>query len=145
MATKQGAHDVGTSFGRSYAESTLGLRDMNWVNPFEFRRSRFGQGFDDVMEDSAGNVWIVEYKGGTAGLEGDQMSLRWVTTRIARYRGKEGGELGKEWAMKLEDALRGGRLRGVALKTPIDGRTVGQTLEIGRWDYSALLRARSGP
>lgn len=134
MTTKQGAHDVGVAEGRRHALNVTGLQDGNWVNPFEFRRSRFGQGFDDVMQDSAGNLWIVEYKGGTAQLSSGQMSGGWVRSRIARYR-REGGDLGRFWADRLEDALNSGRLRGIALSTPIEGRTVGVTVELGRWVY----------
>lgn len=134
MVTVEGAHDVGVSAGRSHAVGALGLQEANWVNPFEFRRSRFGQGFDDVLQDSSGNLWIVEYKGGTAGLSSGQMSPGWVRSRIARYRA-QGGEVGREWARRLQDALDSGRLRGIALSTPIEGRTAGQTVELGRWIY----------
>lgn len=129
----QGAHDIGVSLGRARAEQ-LGLRDANWVNPFEFRRSRFGQGFDDVMQDSSGNLWIVEYKGGASGLAPGQMSRDWVVSRIEGYR-EEGGRLGRFWAKKLEDALNNGRLRGIALSTPIVGTIPQPTRTIGTWLY----------
>ncbi|HKJ68645.1 MAG TPA: hypothetical protein VKA68_11860, partial [bacterium] len=131
-AAIEGAHDVGVSHGRAAAED-MGLTDANWVNPFEYR-GKFGQGFDDVMQDSAGNLWIVEYKGGAADLAPGQMSRDWVVSRINRYR-TQGGPLGEFWADRLEDALNNNQLRGVAFSTPIEGRVPQQTVEIGRWQY----------
>jgi hypothetical protein len=134
MVTREGAERVGAIAGRDYAERKLKLREADWINPFESRRSRFGTGFDDVMIDGQGNYWIVEYKGGTARLEGDQMQPSWVRRKLRQYR-KDGGPLGKLWADRLEAALKQGRLRGVALKTEIVGRTAQSTRVTRRWTY----------
>ena len=135
MVTREGAERVGALAGRDFAERTLKLRDANWINPFEGRRSRFGTGFDDVMVDSQGNYWIVEYKGGKARLARDQMQNSWVLRKLEQYEA-EGGELyTTEWAGQLRTALREGRLRGVALETKIVGRTAQATTVIGRWKY----------
>jgi len=131
-AAVEGAHDIGVRHGREAAES-MGLRDANWVNPFEYR-GKYGQGFDDVMEDSAGNLWIVEYKGGTAELAPGQMSRSWIVSRIDRYR-TQGGPLGEFWADRLEEALNNNQLRGVALSTPIHGTVPQPTAVIGTWQY----------
>ena len=132
MTTREGAERVGALRGRDFAENKLKLRDAGWINPFEGRRSRFGTGFDDVMIDKNGVYWIVEYKGGTAELEGDQMQNSWVLRKLRQYRA-EGGDLGVYWAEELENALASGRLRGVLLQTKIVGRTAQPTEVVQTW------------
>jgi hypothetical protein len=132
MTTTEGAERVGALAGRDFAEKRLGLREAGWINPFEGNRSRFGTGFDDVMLDKNGVYWIVEYKGGKAGLAGDQMENSWVLRKLKQYRA-EGGDLGVYWAEELEDALANGRLRGVMLQTKIVGRTAQPTEVVRTW------------
>jgi hypothetical protein len=107
----------------------LGLRPTNWVNPFELR-GQFGHGFDDVLEDAAGNLWVVEYKGNTGKLAKDQMERRWVRQKI--------DELLRDapdspWGKKLDRALRPGKLRGIAVHST-DGPS-GTTTIVGTWTY----------
>ena len=85
------------------------------------------------MIDSAGNLWIVEYKGGSKYLTGSdlgyQMTNDWVKTRITKY-AKEGGALGCFWAEKFVNAIRSGSLHGIAVTTAIEGTEVLPTKEI---------------
>jgi hypothetical protein len=136
MVITEGAERVGALRGREFAEKKLGLRDTSWINPFEGRRSRFGLGFDDVMVDpKTGDLWILEYKGGTADLSPGQMSPKWVNDKIRQYR-RLGGWEGQEWANRLETARKAKKLHGVLLKTEIIGRIAQPTVQVGQpWDY----------
>lgn len=133
MALNEGAERVGTLHGRDYAEKKLKLREAGWTNPFEFDRSHFGTGFDDVMLGPNGETWIVEYKGGNATLSEDQKNFgEWINSRIKKYKEK-GGPIGTYWAKKLETARDSGKLRGVVLSTPIVDRTPEPTVVIKMW------------
>lgn len=129
------SHDLGVKHGKAQA-GTDGLTDTGFDNPI--KGGKFGQGFDDVMHKGAnldtGDVFIVEYKGGTASLAPDQMSLDWVVGNIRRL-ANEGGLSGQAWARILAKALREGRLKGVAYKTPVVSGTPGTTVTIGSWNY----------
>jgi hypothetical protein len=109
------AHDVGVQQGRE-AAADLGLEPSDqWVNPLE-DRGPYGQGFDDVLVDAAGNDVIAEYKGGQAELAPGQMERPWVQGVINRMRAA--GDT--YWANRLQTALDNGTLRGVTFSTPID-------------------------
>ncbi|MEC5143312.1 DUF4157 domain-containing protein [Chitinophaga sp. 212800010-3] len=130
------SHDIGAQLGREYAQDVLGLEDApEAVNPFEFH-GKFGQGFDDIMRrPGTDDLVIVEYKGGSAELTGDQMQASWVQSRIARMR-SQGGDLGKFMADILEKKLNEGKLYGVALQTPVSEAGVpGATTVIKTWKY----------
>src|SRR5206468_2743722 len=77
-------------------------------------------GFDDVLEDELGNYVIVEYKGNGGRLDKarDQMENSWVKRTIARMEGKDGDI----WFKRLNDALKQGRVRGIAIRST-DGRS----------------------
>jgi hypothetical protein len=110
------SHDAGVQLGREYARESLNLKETDFVNPFEVR-GQFGQGFDDVMEDNEGNIWIVEHKGGAAELSPGQMERKWVEGNIQRIlREAEWNP----WGMRLQDALEAGKLRGVGSILPRD-------------------------
>jgi hypothetical protein len=130
-------HDMGVKHGRSYAQKA-GLKDAGFKNPFEHIGSH-GQGFDDIMLDGTdldtGIIYIVEYKGGAAGLRPGQMELAWVLQNIKRL-ATEGGTDGKKWADILLRAFREGRLKGVAYSTPLKGGAVQPTKVIGAWEYT---------
>lgn len=133
MALNEGAERVGTLHGRDFAETELELREAGWTNAFEFDRSRFGTGFDDVMLGPDGETWIVEYKGGSATLSEDQKNFgEWINSRIEKYK-ERGGPIGADWAKRLEIARDNGKLRGVVLSTPIVDRTPQPTIVIKMW------------
>jgi hypothetical protein len=133
---RAGVHDVaqatdsyyaGVQLGRAHAETKMGLKDTGWVNPFGAHPT--APGFDDVMEDAAGDLWIVEYKGGPhSHLAEGQMEPRWVTENIEKLRKRD-----PSWRDKLDKARREGRLHGVALKST-EG-PFGTTIELQRWNY----------
>jgi hypothetical protein len=130
------AHDIGVSKGREMATSVEGLTAVGFDNPI--KGGTFGQGFDDVMRKGVsldvGEVFIVEYKGGTSVLQPGQMGVDWVVGNIRRLY-TEGGPKGQAWARVLSKALREGRLRGVAYSTPILGNAPQPTKVVQRWNY----------
>jgi hypothetical protein len=130
------SHDAGVKYGKSMAE-TEGLVSANFENPFE-RRGYYGQGFDDIRRKGAsldvGDIYIVEYKGGTATLAKGQMELDWVVGNIRKLF-NEGGPSGQAWARILAKALREGRLKGVAYSTPMTSGQPKPTVSIGTWAY----------
>jgi len=123
------SHDMGVQLGRKYVKKNLGLKETNWVNPFE-GHGKFGQGFDDVMQDASGNIWIVEYKGGAGKLAGGQMEGSWVEENIERLNRDASWN---PWAKRLEDAYKSGKLRGIALHST-EG-PFGKTIVLGQWKY----------
>ena len=131
------SHDIGVMHGRAYATGELKLRGFGFKNPFE-RFGKYGQGFDDIMvvggDLETGIVYIVEYKGGGVGLDAGQMELDWVVGNIRRLF-REGDKAGQELARDLSKALREGRLKGVALSTPLEGNIAKETKELANWDY----------
>ncbi len=91
------SHEVGTTLGKEYAVETLNLTPLNLPNPLT--KSDFSDhGFDDIMEGSNGNWYILEYKGGSADMDPGtntrppQMTSAWVRHVIQRIRDK-----GPEW------------------------------------------------
>jgi hypothetical protein len=133
------SHDIGVMHGRAYAGEKLGLKGTGFKNPFE-KSGKYGQGFDDIMvlgdDLETGIIYIVEYKGGGAVLEAGQMELEWVAGNIRRLF-TEGGTAGQDLARKLSKALREGRLKGVALSTPIESGIAQETKELASWIYDA--------
>ncbi|HLT40899.1 MAG TPA: hypothetical protein VK034_31695, partial [Enhygromyxa sp.] len=133
------AHDMGVKHGQAYAQSSAGgnLKPAGFVNPFEHIGSH-GQGFDDIMgaadDLDKADVFIVEYKGGTAKLSDGQMELAWVLGNIRRL-AVDGGDAGRRWADTLMRAFREGRLKGVAFSTELDGAAVKPTKKIQEWSY----------
>lgn len=136
-AEKSFAHDVGVASGNAFAKRELKLVDVSFDNPI--KQGAFGQGFDDIMAEGADLqrdiIYIVEYKGGSAGLSPGQMDLAWMLKNIGRL-ANEGGVEGKKWADILMKAFREGRLKGIALSTPISAGAARQTKVIGRWIYT---------
>jgi len=86
------------------------------------------------MTDSEGNYWIVEYKGGGASLDAEQMSSTWVRKNIARLK-NDATAAWSGWGNRLEAALKAGKLKGIAVRTANIGGGAGQTEELGRWTY----------
>jgi hypothetical protein len=132
------SHDIGVMHGRAYAgKKPLELKGIGFKNPFE-TSGKYGQGFDDIMvregDLETGIVYIVEYKGGGARLDPGQMELDWVVGNIRRLF-REGGTAGQDLARKLSKALREGRLKGVALSTPLEGNIAKETKELANWVY----------
>jgi hypothetical protein len=105
------SYEVGVQLGREYATTKLHLREVGFVNPREFH-GKFGQGIDDVMENAAGDLVIVEYKGGTGRLADGQMEKSWVRQKIKELRLD-----GSPWGAKLQAALDAGKLEGVAISS----------------------------
>jgi hypothetical protein len=134
------AHDVGVSGGRAQAKAE-GLTITNFDTPF--KQGAFGQGFDDVAIKGANwdkdLIYIIEHKGGEAGLSEGQMSLEWVVGNIQRlYR--EGGPTGKMWAERLAKALSEGRLRGRAYSTAVEKGATTTVLNKGQdWVYKGTV------
>ncbi len=127
VARRTASHDAGVQLGRKFAEETLKLRPTNWVNPLE-HSGAFGKGFDDIMEDAQGNLWVVEYKGNSGTLAPGQMEPDWVEGNIALLKGKS------PWVPKVQDALDAGQAERSCLAAP---RMVHreQRLIIRRWSY----------
>ncbi|HZF07459.1 MAG TPA: hypothetical protein VFE33_01590 [Thermoanaerobaculia bacterium] len=129
------SHDFGVKYGELQAQSE-GMVDVGFENPIQI--GGFDQGFDDVLHKGAsldlGDVYVVEYKGGTAGLKPGQMEYEWVVGNIQRLYA-EGGARGQDWARVLAKALREGRLRGIAYSTKISAGSPLPTTTIGTWSY----------
>ncbi len=141
IPSKVEAYIFGESLGRVFAEESLGLQDANWVNlpeyePWNPLHDEFGRGFDDVLKDDAGLLWIVEYKGGDGGLAPGQMEAAWVRARI-----DELIDAGHPTASELDAAFNSGALRGVAIKTSWAPSvasakvTAGATVILNQWSY----------
>lgn len=131
------AHDFGVKYGEIQAKAD-GLVDVGFDNPI--RLGGYDQGFDDVMHNGAsldtGDVYIVEYKGGSAQLAPGQMTFDWVVGNIRRLY-NEGGPAGQSWARILAKALREGRLKGVAYSTRLSAGSPLPTSTVGTWTYNA--------
>jgi hypothetical protein len=129
------AHDIGVEHGREQAKKD-GLVGVGFDNPI--KQGRYGQGLDDVMKKGpsldVGEVYVVEYKGGTAKLAEGQMELDWIIINIRRLY-VEGGLDGQAWARTLAKALREGRLRGVVYSTPLIGNAPQPTQTTKTWTY----------
>ena len=136
LERSQRAHDLGVKHGQAKAVADS-LKSTQFDNPV--KGGAFGQGFDDIMYTGAsldvGDVYIVEYKGGSARLAAGQMELAWVVGNIRRLE-LEGGLVGQAWAQILRKALREGRLRGVAYKTPVPFGSPLPTYKLGSWTYA---------
>jgi len=130
------AHDFGVKYGKSKAGAD-GLTGVGFDNPIKI--GGYDQGFDDVMHNGPsldiGEVYIVEYKGGSARLAPGQMEFDWVVTNIRRLY-NEGGPVGQAWARVLAKALREGRLKGIAYSTPISAGSPLPTTTVGTWTYT---------
>ena len=118
------AEKIGAFHGAEYAVNTLGLTPLDLPNPFT--KANFSDtGFDDIMEDSAGNWYIVEYKGGDSEINPGtarrppQMSSAWVGYVLARVR-REKPAWASLYADPIEQKLREGKLYGYAISTPIN-------------------------
>lgn len=134
------SHDLGVKHGKELAgKDGMTATGFDTQNPI--KGGKFGQGFDDIMYKGAsldvGDVYIVEYKGGRARLAEGQMTLDWVVGNIRRLQ-LEGGAVGRAWAQVLAKALREGRLKGVAYKTPVAGNIPLPTFKIDTWDYGKV-------
>jgi hypothetical protein len=116
-----------------------GLEGVGFDNPI--KGGRYLQGLDDVMKKGpsldTGEVWVVEYKGGTSQLSKGQMEFDWIVGNIRRLY-TEGGPTGQQWARTLAKALREGRLRGVAYSTPLIGNAPQPTTTLKTWTYPAM-------
>jgi hypothetical protein len=82
------------------------------------------------MEDAAGNLRIVESKGGTSRLAEGQMGREWVEDNIKRLQLSASWN---PWGQRLKDAFDDGKLRGIALQST--DWPLGSTVELGRWNY----------
>jgi RHS repeat-associated protein len=98
-------------------------------------------GFDDIVEDQAGNLIVVEAKGGTSQLintiqSGGQMSRTWITDKVALVRASGQTEL----ANRLEAAIQNGALKGMVVTTPTVGaKAFFPDVEIKGWDEIGQL------
>ncbi len=131
------AHDVGVERGRARGKAD-GLEGVGFANPI--KDGSHGQGLDDVMRKGpnldTGEVYVVEYKGGTSKLAKGQMELDWIVGNIRRLY-TQGGLDGQQWARSLAKALSEGRLRGVAYSTPLVGNAPQPTKTVKTWTYPA--------
>ncbi len=130
------AHDFGVKYGEIQAKAD-GLVDVGFDNPIKI--GGYDQGLDDVMHKGPsldlGEVYIVEYKGGSSKLAPGQMGFDWVVVNIRRLY-NEGGPTGQAWARILAKALREGRLKGIAYSTPLSAGSPLPTATIGTWTYN---------
>jgi hypothetical protein len=79
-------------------------------------------GFDDIVEDEAGNLIIVEAKGGTSRLatvvsDNQQMSRGWIREKIANLRRSGQNDI----ADRLQKQIAQGKVKGMVVTTPISG------------------------
>jgi hypothetical protein len=118
------SHDIGVKEGTDRAIKD-GLKQEPWVNP-RGHIGGYGQGFDDIMRDTAtGKLVIVEFKGGAADLANAQMSRSWVEKRIAQIR-----DANPKLAAELQAALDAGDLTGRVYRTSVqDGKAVSTTMD----------------
>ena len=130
--------------GRAQAAKD-GLKVTAFESPFKM--GSHGQGIDDLAVEAAEGiegvavkgpsletdlVYVLEHKGGEAGLRKGQMEIDWIVTNIQRlYR--EGGPEGRKWAGVLAKALEEGRLRGRAYSTEVVKDAAGATTVIKDW------------
>jgi hypothetical protein len=136
------AHDVGVAGGRAQAKAE-GLAISSFQTPFQ--QGAFGQGFDDIAIKGSNwdkdLIYIIEHKGGEAGLSEGQMSTEWVIGNIQRlYR--EGGPEGRMWAERLAKAMKEGRLRGRAYSTAVEKGGAGATTALNKgqdWVYKGTV------
>ena len=121
--------DLGVAEGRLAAE-----RDgLVWVfdNPRGIEHNV--PGIDSVFLDPKTNeYWIVEFKGASAELSGDQMTKPWVRRKIGELEASNATK-DLELVKKLGEEFRKGRLNGRTYKTPLDPVTgeLGMTTRIG--------------
>ncbi|MGM9474532.1 eCIS core domain-containing protein [Pseudarthrobacter sp. YS3] len=148
LARRNLAHDIGVLGGRAQAAKD-GLKVTAFESPFKM--GSHGQGLDDVAVQAAEGIegiavkgpsletdliYVLEHKGGEAGLRKGQMEIDWIVTNIQRlYR--EGGPEGRKWAGTLAKALDEGRLRGRAYSTEVVKDAAGATMVIQDWIYKA--------
>ncbi|WP_354348872.1 DUF4157 domain-containing protein [Pseudarthrobacter sp. PvP090] len=148
LARRNLAHDIGVLGGRAQAAKD-GLKVTAFTSPFKM--GSHGQGLDDLAVEAAEGIegiavkgpsleadliYVLEHKGGEAGLRKGQMEIDWIVTNIQRlYR--EGGPEGRKWAGTLAKALDEGRLRGRAYSTEVVKDAAGATMVIKEWIYKA--------
>ena len=89
------------------------------MNPTSFRPKYHG--IDGIFEKN-GRLIIVEAKGGTSTLTGNQMSKNWINTKINKL-ASSADPLDNEWALKLTQARNSGNLQGMVVKTKINNAT----------------------
>jgi hypothetical protein len=94
-------------------------------------------GLDRIFKDGGGNLVIVEFKGGMAGLKPGQMTNEWVNRELKLLEKKYPG--GNPLVQELRDALQNGRLKGRSYLTEIDsaGRPL-PTRMVDHGTYSPL-------
>jgi RHS repeat-associated protein len=88
----------------------------NWT-PTNFPRKYHG--IESVFEDAAGNLVILEAKGGAADLSKGQMSQEWIEKRIEKLI-NSADPLEVSWGHKLDAAKRSRTLKGGVVWTSID-------------------------
>ena len=97
--------------------------------------------YSHIVEDQAGNLIVVEAKGGTSQLintiqSGGQMSRTWITDKVALVRASGQTEL----ANRLEAAIQNGALKGMVVTTPTVGaKAFFPDVEIKGWDEIGQL------
>jgi hypothetical protein len=112
--SKNYAHDLGVEMGKEMASK----EGLTWYFDNPLGPERTTPGFDGIYKDPAGNLVIVEFKGGVAKLTASQMSNAWVNRvlRQLEQRFPQGHPVVKE----LRQALQEGRLKGRSYLTEID-------------------------
>lgn len=134
----QVGEDLGAKKARQDGLDTITSKDWPKINPMK------NNGFDDVRIDANGNVYIVEYKGNTAGLSSGQMEQQWVNDKLteiedwmdANPNGDDFDKV-KEVYDKIKAAQAAGKLYGVLYKTtPDPNQPNTDTVATKGWKYT---------
>jgi hypothetical protein len=79
-------------------------------------------GIESVFEDAAGNLVIIEAKGGSASLRDNQMSQQWIRKKIQALRDSS-DPVASDWYSRLAKAERSGKIRGGVVHTEVNHAT----------------------
>ena len=113
--SKDFAHDLGVEVGKHHAE----LDNLVWHFDNPRNISRTTPGFDSIFKDAEGNLWVVEFKGGTSRLKPTQMSNEWINRELKLLEANK-DTAGLPIVKELREALNSGRLKGRSYLTQID-------------------------
>ena len=123
--TRRQVYEIGETYGEDAALAD-GLESVGWENPLA-NRGGFGQGFDDIMVDSEGNLNILEYKGGTSRLAPKQMTRGWIE-KNAHLLQRFGDPMGDEILAALDNGTVIGRVYTTRIHLGVILETVSRIL-----------------
>ncbi len=131
------SHDAGVEGGMTAARRD-GIAIRDWDNP-QGHIGDYGRGFDSVGETASKRRVLLEWKGETSVLKGDQMQAKWVGRKLAQLHNEK-----DPIAMELLDAIRNKNLEGRVYRTRIGpgGRLEASMEGVPRiYDYDEVMDA----